>query len=137
MSAADLAGGAAWRRRQRPFHRHEALLVKAALAVALHHSAGLGPAQAVAAVTSCVAAGTLPLGPPQLAAHDAFTHSPLARKKVAEKVKAAKEEEKMRALNTRVSAGLLLTDAEWAAWYRWQGLPPKLGRGGKGKRRGT
>ena len=92
-----------------------------------------GPAQAVAAVTSYVAAGTPPLGPPQLAANDAFTHSLLARKRgreekerkkeKADKVEAAKEEEKMRALNTTVSAGLLLTDAEWAVWYRLSRAP--------------
>ena len=42
MSAADLVGGAAWRRRQRQlraFHRHVQMAVKLELSTALHHSA--------------------------------------------------------------------------------------------------
>ena len=90
-----------------------------------------GPPWVEAVTVGYVAAGAvlLAVASPWVAADDGVEAATLffltARALVdrrREREKAAKKEEKMRALNTRVSARLPLTDAQWAAWYRWQGI---------------
>ena len=51
------------------------------------------------------------------------------------KAKKVKEEEKIRALDARVAAGLPLTDAQWAAWHRGHGIPPKPSSSSSGGKR--
>ena len=52
-----------------------------------------------------------------------------------EKAKAAAKEEKMQRLNDRVRLDLPLTQEEWAAWYRWNGIKPSTSSSSSGTKR--
>ena len=59
------------------------------------------------------------------------------QEKAKEEEKKAKKvkEEKMRALDARVAAGLPLTDAQWAAWHRRHVIPPRPSSSSSGGKR--
>ena len=52
-----------------------------------------------------------------------------------EKAKSAAKEEKMQRLNDRVRLDLPLTQEEWAAWYRWNGIKPSTSSSSSGTKR--
>ena len=52
-----------------------------------------------------------------------------------EMAKAAAKEEKMQRLNDRVRLNLPLTQEEWAAWYRWNGIKPSTSSSSSGSKR--
>ena len=52
-----------------------------------------------------------------------------------EKAKSAAKGEKMQRLNDRVRLDLPLTQEEWAAWYRWNGIKPSTSSSSSGTKR--